>query len=121
VLAPNGGNDELLYSMDWGSILSHRWASKMRSLVSSTPWTAIPAPIPSHLPRQQIDPLDRTARLRTCRVRTLTQAAAPSNVVTESASARTATYRRTMQRSKKGSVAGEQTVRGTRVGADGDR
>ena len=26
VLAPNGGNDDLLYSMDWGSILSYRWA-----------------------------------------------------------------------------------------------
>jgi iron complex transport system substrate-binding protein len=26
VLAPNGGNDDLLYSMDWGSILSNRWA-----------------------------------------------------------------------------------------------
>ena len=26
VLASNGGNDDLLYSMDWGSILSHRWA-----------------------------------------------------------------------------------------------
>ena len=25
-LASNGGNDDLLYSMDWGSILSHRWA-----------------------------------------------------------------------------------------------
>lgn len=32
VLAPNGGNDDLLYSMDWGSILSHRWA-----LVHATP------------------------------------------------------------------------------------
>ena len=26
VLAPNGGQDDLLYSMDWGSILSNRWA-----------------------------------------------------------------------------------------------
>ncbi|GAB2589833.1 ABC transporter substrate-binding protein [Microlunatus antarcticus] len=26
VLAPNGGNDDLLYSMDWGSVLSNRWA-----------------------------------------------------------------------------------------------
>jgi iron complex transport system substrate-binding protein len=26
VLAPNGGDDNLLYSMDWGSILSNRWA-----------------------------------------------------------------------------------------------
>ena len=26
VLAPNGGNDDLLYSMDWGSILSNRFA-----------------------------------------------------------------------------------------------
>lgn len=26
VLAPNGGNDDLLYSMDWGSVLSYRWA-----------------------------------------------------------------------------------------------
>lgn len=26
VLAPNGGNDDLLYSMDWGSILSNGWA-----------------------------------------------------------------------------------------------
>ena len=26
LLASNGGNDDLLYSMDWGSILSHRWA-----------------------------------------------------------------------------------------------
>ena len=26
VLAPNGGADDLLYSMDWGSILSNRWA-----------------------------------------------------------------------------------------------
>jgi iron complex transport system substrate-binding protein len=26
VLAANGGNDDLLYSMDWGSILSNRWA-----------------------------------------------------------------------------------------------
>jgi len=25
VLASNGGNDDLLYSMDWGSILSHHW------------------------------------------------------------------------------------------------
>lgn len=26
VLAPNGGVDDLLYSMDWGSVLSNRWA-----------------------------------------------------------------------------------------------
>ena len=26
VIAVNGGNDDLLYSMDWGSVLSHRWA-----------------------------------------------------------------------------------------------
>jgi iron complex transport system substrate-binding protein len=26
VLAANGGNDDLLYSMDWGTILSNRWA-----------------------------------------------------------------------------------------------
>ncbi|HYI52885.1 MAG TPA: ABC transporter substrate-binding protein [Microlunatus sp.] len=26
LLASNGGNDDLLYSMDWGSVLSHRWA-----------------------------------------------------------------------------------------------
>jgi iron complex transport system substrate-binding protein len=26
VLALNGGNDDLLYSMDWGSVLSNRWA-----------------------------------------------------------------------------------------------
>lgn len=26
VLAANGGNDDLLYSMDWGSVLSNRWA-----------------------------------------------------------------------------------------------
>ena len=26
MLAPNGGNDDLLYSMDWGSVLSNRWA-----------------------------------------------------------------------------------------------
>ena len=26
VLAPNGGDDDLLYSMDWGSVLSNRWA-----------------------------------------------------------------------------------------------
>ncbi len=26
LLAPNGGVDDLLYSMDWGSVLSNRWA-----------------------------------------------------------------------------------------------
>jgi iron complex transport system substrate-binding protein len=26
VVALNGGNDDLLYSMDWGSVLSNRWA-----------------------------------------------------------------------------------------------
>ena len=26
VLAPDGGNDNLLYSMDWGTVLSNRWA-----------------------------------------------------------------------------------------------
>jgi len=26
LLAPNGGDDNLLYSMDWGSVLSNRWA-----------------------------------------------------------------------------------------------
>jgi hypothetical protein len=26
VTADNGGNGDLLYSMDWGSILSNRWA-----------------------------------------------------------------------------------------------
>jgi iron complex transport system substrate-binding protein len=26
VLAPNGGNDDLLYSMDWGTVLSSHWA-----------------------------------------------------------------------------------------------
>ena len=26
VLAANGHNDDLLYSMDWGSVLSNRWA-----------------------------------------------------------------------------------------------